>query len=573
MDRITTALLKEFCSENAIEHLPEDQQFDHFAAFLTISRHHSSAFDTADVVTGGGGDTGIDAVGIVVNGSLVTDPELIGELEQANGFLDATFVFVQATRSASFEGAKIGQFGFGVRDFFSEDPSLPRNELIADAAGVMSALYDRSSRFTRGNPACRLYYVSPGNWVEDANLNARRKAAIDDLKDLRMFRDVEFVPVDADFIQKLYSQTKNAITREFTFSERTVVPEIPGVTEAYMGLVPAKEFLNLITEDGGEIIKSLFYDNVRDFQDFNVVNNEIRETLASPVLRPRFALMNNGVTIIAKELRPTGNKIHIQDFQIVNGCQTSHVLYDQREKLAEDVHVLVPLRVIATRDEEVIASIIKATNRQTEVKAEQLLALSDFQKKLEIYFSSFDEAERLYYERRSRQYNSINGIEKTRIVTPANLIRAYAAMILEEPHRTTRTYRALLNNVGVSIFGPDHRLEPYYMAASALYRLEFLFRNYALDAKYKPARYHVLLAARMLATNEVPPQAKSHQMQRYATRLANVFWQSEQSQHLFLRAAGVVDEVAQGNFDRDHIRTEPFTEDLKLRCEEIQADG
>ena len=114
--------------------------------------------------------------------------------------------------------------------------------------------------------------------------------------------------------------------------------------------------------------------------------------------------MNNGVTIIAKTLRATANRFYIEDYQIVNGCQTSHVLFDRKEAL--DSTVMVPLRLIATKDDDVIASIIVATNRQTEVREEQLLALSSFQKKLEAFFSSFDEAQRLYYERRSRQYHS-----------------------------------------------------------------------------------------------------------------------------------------------------------------------
>ena len=40
-----------------------------------------------------GGDTGIDAVGIIVNGTLVSDPELISELAATNGYLDVTFHF------------------------------------------------------------------------------------------------------------------------------------------------------------------------------------------------------------------------------------------------------------------------------------------------------------------------------------------------------------------------------------------------------------------------------------------------------------------------------------------------
>jgi hypothetical protein len=263
-------------------------------------------------------------------------------------------------------------------------------------------------------------------------------------------------------------------------------------------------------------------------------------------------------------MRSTGNKIYIEDYQVVNGCQTSHVLFDQRG--AVDDSVFIPLRVIATQDEEIISAIVKATNRQTEVRAEQLMALSDFQKKLEMFFQTFEESRRLYYERRSRQFNNVAGVEKTRIVTPSNLIRAFASMFLEEPHRTTRTYRALLNNVGKSIFGASHRLEPYYAAAAALYRLEFLFRNQALDPKYKPARYHVLLAARLLAEPAAPPATNSREMQRYADRLLDEIWDPHKGEELFRQAASVVEAVAQGNFHRDHIRTEPFTEALKESC-------
>jgi AIPR protein len=565
MDRITQSLLDEFSSESDIVDLPEERRFEHFASYLNVGRHLGESFDTADVVTGSGGDTGIDAIGVIVNGALVTDPELVEELSQANGYLDVTFVFVQADRRASFDAGKIGKFGFGVLDFFNEAPKLPRNKAISNAAEVMAAVYARSSRFKRGNPACRLYFVTTGTWKGDPTLEARRRAVVEDLERLRIFREADFSPVDADAIQKLYSQTKNAISRDFVFADRTVVPEIQGISEAYIGLLPAKEFLSLIQDENGALIKSIFYDNVRDWQDYNPVNAEIRDTLDSTDMRGRFALMNNGITIIAKTLRSTGNKIHIEDYQVVNGCQTSHVLYDQKDKL--DDLVIVPLRLIATRDDAVITAIIKATNRQTEVKEEQLIAVSEFQKKLELFFQSFDNGKKLYYERRSRQYNSVPGVEKTRIVTPGNLIRVFASMFLMEPHRTTRTYRALLSNLGKDIFGPSHRLEPYYASAYGLYRLEFLFRNQTLDTKYKPARYHILLAARLLLEPSPPPAFNSHEMERYANRLMDKFWDAAVAERIFQQAASIVDAVAKGNFDRDRIRTQPFTESLALECE------
>jgi hypothetical protein len=569
MDRITKSLLDEFTREHDLIKLPEDKQFEHFASYLTAGRFLSEAFDTFDVVTGSGGDTGIDAIATIVNGSLVGDADLVEEYLERNGYLDVTFVFVQAERSSSFESAKIGQFAFGVQDFFKSKPTLPRSRAVAAAAAVMSAVYDRSSKFKRGNPTCKLYYVTTGSWTRDAVLEARRKAVVDDLVALRLFRDVEFNPVDANTIQRLYRESKNSVSHEFEFVQRTVVPDIPGVSEAYLGLLPAQEFLGLIQDENGELLKAIFYDNVRDWQDYNLVNSEMRETLASDLLRARFALMNNGVTVIAKTLRTTGNRFYIEDYQIVNGCQTSHVLFDQADIL--DKSVMVPLRLISTQDEDVIASIIKATNRQTEVKEEQLLALSDFQKRLEDYLQAFENGKRLYYERRSRQYNSAVGIEKTRIVTPGNLIRSFASMFLEEPHRTTRSYRTILERVGTKIFAASDRLEPYYVAALALYRLEYLFRNQLLDSRFKPARFQILLALRLLLGAAVLPKMNSREMERYCSPLTQTLWDASKAERAFTDAANAVDAVSKGNFDSDSLRTQPFTEKLKAHCEGKRA--
>jgi hypothetical protein len=563
MDRITKSLLDEFSQEAGISDLQEEKQFEHFTAFLSVSRYLSDTFDTRDIVIGAGGDTGIDAIAVLVNGSLVTDPELVEELTASNNFVDATFIFVQAERSSGFDTAKIGQFGFGVVDFFKDKPALPRNDDVVAAYEIMNAVYARSGKFKRGNPACKLFYITTGKWTNDTNLEARRQGVINDLQQLEIFREVEFIPVGADTIQKLYNQTKNAVARDFIFADRTVIPEIPGINEAYLGLLPVSEFLSLLDDGSGNIMKGIFYDNVRDWQEYNPVNTEIKTTLDSSIQRARFALMNNGVTVIAKTLRATGNKFHIEDYQIVNGCQTSHVLFDNRTII--DDTVVVPLRLISTDDEEVIASIVKATNRQTEVKEEQLLALSDFQKKIEAYFLSFIPQYRLFYERRSRQYNG-TGVEKIRIITPSNLIRSFASCFLEEPHRTTRSYRILLQKLGKSIFVPDDKIDPYYFSAFSLYRIESMFKNNQLVSKYKAARYHIMMASRLLAQPSRVPNTNSREMTRYCEPLINIIQDSTQAEKLISLAASIVDTVAGGDFHRDRIRTEPFTEDVKTMC-------
>jgi hypothetical protein len=562
MDRITESLLSEFTAEHDLGALPQDRQFEHFAGYITVRRQHAETFDTDDIVTGSGGDTGIDAIAIILNGILITDAEAFEEHAARSNSLDVQFIFVQAERSPSFDSAKIGQFQFGVLDFFKDKPVLVQNAAVKEAAAIMSAIYSKSSKFKRGNPSCRLFYVTTGRWQNDPVLEARRSVAVADLQATGLFGEVEFQCIGADAIQKLYSQTKNAISREFLFNERTVVPEIPGVSEAYLGFIPAPIFLSIVTDENREVIKSLFYDNVRDWEDYNPVNDEIRKTIQSDH-KARFVLMNNGVTIIAQTIRPTGNRFYIEDFQIVNGCQTTHVLADQRTQI--DDSVMIPLRLIGTQDEDVIRSIIHATNRQTEVKPEQFFALTDFAKKLELFFQTFSNGKKLFYERRAHQYDSTS-VEKTRIVTPGNLIRAFAATFLAEPHSTTRSYGALQDKVGKEIFADGHRLEPYYVAAYTLYKLEYLFRNQRLAPEYKPARFHILLAVRLLANAADLPKPNSHEMERYCRVIMDILWDATKADELFVRAAQAVEMVAGGNFHRDNIRTLPFTQAVVRHC-------
>lgn len=565
MDKVTESLLAEFSKENGLDSLDEAKRCEHFACFVTIRGEHSESFDTEDVVVGdgtkgsiGGGDTGIDGIAIVANGQLITDIEELEELVERAGYLDVTFLFIQAETSANFESSKIGTFGFGVSDFFRDAPKLKRNSRVAAAAEIMQAIYGRSSKFRRGNPLCKMFYVTTGKWVEDQTLKARVDSARNDLEETGRFRKVDFVAVGAEGIQRRYQQSRHAVSAEFTFANKITIPEVPDVKEAYVGFLPWSEFKKLISDDSGMLIKRLFFDNVRDWQGYNDVNLEIRNTLTSDY-QSRFVLMNNGITIIAKNVLPSGNRFTIEDYQIVNGCQTSHVLYDQRDLLNDSVSI--PIRLIITKDEAVTKSIIKATNWQTEITEEQLFALDEFPKSLELYFNSYPPDERLYFERRSRQYESAP-IEKARVISFDGMIKAFAGMFLNEPHRTTRNFKSIKAKLGKDIFAKNQRMEPYYTAALAWYRLEVAFRGKRLEAKYKPARFHILLAMRILTAGFEMPAFTANKMEGYCKEIADNLRDVSKAELQISKAASVVDLVAGGDFDRDIIRTEPFTENV-----------
>lgn len=559
MDRITKALLKEFTEANSLQKLEQSKAFEHFATYILASQHYDETIDTQEVVTGGSGEIGIDGVVILVNGTLVSSPEEIEELRKINGYIDASFILTQAETSQSFDLKKLSHFTDCSLDFFNDAELQANSKQLINAHKIVEEIFKLSSSFKRGKPQCFLYYITTGKYLAEKPFQVKLAKAEAALGKLGMFRNIEIECIDADKLHTLYNNTKNTIKREILFERYATLPEMPGVTEAYIGVLQAKEFLKLIEDESGGIIKSVFNDNVRDFQDLNTVNEEIGKTLESVDANARFAILNNGVTVIAKFLQRIGDKFNIEDYQIVNGCQTSHVLHLFKNDVSEKT--FIPLRLISTSNDEISASITKATNRQTQVSEEELLAVSDFQKKLETLFSSYDGKKKLYYERRTRQYNHVDDIEKVRIINKTALIRAFASIYLEKPHRTQRGYSTLISSIGKEIFGKDHILEAYYASAFAHYKLDYAFRNQVIDSKYKPARFLLLMATRHFMIGDFPTQMNSREMLKATDGFIECLWDDKTFTQALNKACIAIDELTPTNngLERDHIHTETFT--------------
>ena len=60
--------------------------------------------------------------------------------------------------------------------------------------------------------------------------------------------------------------------------------------------------------------------------------------------------------------------------------------------------------------------------------------MTEFQKRLEAYYRTYSRPGELYYERRSKQWVA-SKVEKTRVVTIPNQIKAVSSMFLDLPHR------------------------------------------------------------------------------------------------------------------------------------------
>lgn len=514
MDRIVQSYMDSFLKSQDIVEKNQSKQFEMFASYCAIEQMYSENFNPADVVIGEGDDCGIDAVAIIVNGTMITSQEEIDDLIDLNKKLsEISFIFVQAKTSSNFDYGDMGTFGAGVKDFFSDNPQMKRNEAITEKSKIVEYIFSKAT-YIKKNPTCYLYYVTTGKWVDDQNCVGRIEIARKDLLDLNIFSNVVFTPVGADLLQKYYRNTIDVIEMEIEFSNKVLLPEIQGVTQSYLGYISSESYLKLITGDNGEIRRSVFYDNVRDFQGDNPVNHEMAESLKTD--SQKFILLNNGVTVICKGLSSIGNKFTLTDYQIVNGCQTSHVIFNNREYITSGLQL--PIKLIETENDDTVNKIIKATNRQTEVSDEQLIALNEFHRKLEAFYSTFTGTNRLYYERRSKQYNYGSDIEKVRIVSISTQIKAVASMFYDKPHLASRYYGRLLNSID-GIFNNEHQLLPYYTCAFTLYRLEFLFRNKSISAQYRKFKYFILMMIKYDLADEKIPQMNADKINSFCKKI------------------------------------------------------
>jgi hypothetical protein len=560
MDRITKSLIEELINIQGLESQEESKDFEKLVNYTVISNEYSRTFDLDFVTIGDGNDTGIDGLAIIVNGQLVEEKDEIDDLLEKNGTLEVTFIFIQAKTSSNFNSGDINTFLFGVKDFFKENPQLVRNDDVKKFAEISDYLYSKASKF-KLNPDLKLYYVTTGTWVGDTNILAVISSGVQELTSNNLFNDVKFQIYGAKELTKEYRKTKEAIVTTILFSNRITLPSIEGISESYIGLLPFTEFRKIITDDNGKLL-NVFEDNVRDFQgDTNEVNTLIGKTISSE-RTGLFSVLNNGVTIVASNISTTGDLFTIKDYQIVNGCQTSNVLFNYRD-IEKMTLVNVPVKIIATSNEDIKNQITLATNNQTAIKKEQLAALTDFQRGLEQYYNSYDGDGRLYYERRSKQYNSDNSIIKSRIITIPIQIKSFSAMFLQNPHFVTSFFGQIvkrLNADSSQIFKPDHLYISYYTSALAFYRLEGLLRKKIIDPKYKKVKFHLLMLFKGLATKSPLPFFNSKQMDKYCQILIDILNDEEKTLYYFNLATLIIDKIDFNLDDKQHVKLSAKTQ-------------
>lgn len=522
VEPIINARFKQFKIKNELENVTDGIAFEKFVNYTIFTLHQPDAFNVDSellefVSVGGTSDMGIDGIAIKVNDIIVKSKEDIDDIVNVNvkKRINVEFIFIQSKYKSNYDKGELNNFVDGVRDFLSDKHFFPMNEEVSAHLRLKEHLLsDDLSIMWETNPKVTLYYVTMGRWQEPEDLLGIQKQFIKDVETLNIYDNVNLTFVDSGILKEYYDSIQN--TFNVTIDTRHIMPltDVNGVENSCLSIVYGSELLKLISYEG-IIRKSLFYDNVRDFQGSNPVNSEIHNTIKNSP--EKFIILNNGITIVCDEFKQNNTKISIFNPQIVNGCQTSHILFEADKLGLNIANVPISIRFISTTDEEIVNEIVRGTNRQNIVLEEAFETTKKFHKDLEEFFTAFSQDyDTIYYERRSRQFQNNPTIKQTEKINLRVLTQYFVGIYLNKPHSSHRHESILLKDFGDKIFQDFHSKLPYFVTAYTFIKFEKFLRENKVDKIIRTYKPHILMMFRQSVGGYVPSFNKENMIDKHS---------------------------------------------------------
>lgn len=519
MDILIKTRVENWAKSAGFSELELEKQFELYATGIYLHSELPSTHVLPQIALGDGTDGGVDAAAVIVNGVVVTEDDNLEDLlSKGNGNRIELF-FLQAKTSTSTSMKDIDRFLGGIElicgsAYNTEQYTAPaRWTWISELLGTAIKNADRFSTEKFGFSAIFVTTAkdsSANNIKQDMHV----QATVRRIEELNLFES----PLNffAHGKQELF-KTANELTGpqdvKFNLPKRVSIPTTNEIDEAVIGVIDGASLKTLLMENGGQR-RHIFDANVRLYQGRdNEVNQRIRGTLYSPDKIHEFPFLNNGLTVVANKMDIKGDQVMLSGYHIVNGGQTSveiiNWLKEQTttpdQNSGESSELLkplqVPLKIIASGNAEIRASITVATNLQTAIGDVDIQASSSVAHQVEEYFQTTGN-HGLRYQRQSSS-ESIDFVQ-LRVFDTESINRAMEACIFGNSSRATGTPKELRDQRNPIWWG-DIPLPAFYFAAWIMYRVDSYFnrtkdkRTFAVRA----ARYHIAMITSVVTIPEL----------------------------------------------------------------------
>lgn len=485
-------ILDEFIKQRHENLEPSTSDGEFFELFTAeqVLKDFDLSYDEIDSgIVGGGNDGGIDAIYTFVNDELVNEDSDYSHLRHN---IELHLVIIQAKLHAGFGETPIERFITVSQDILnlSKNPDsmsdIYNGKILESIQRFRGAHNMLLTRF----PKLRItyYYASRGT---TQSTGVKRK--VEKLKEVvkGYFRKAECV------FKFLGATELLSLARSLPQSTHTLsLAENPISSDGQIGfvcLVKLQDYYDFLKDEHGQLRRNIFEANVRDYQGPTAVNDDIRQALIDKTGED-FWWLNNGVTVIATKAAQSGKLLTIEDPQIVNGLQTSVVIFEYLGKggITDDRKVLV--RVIVPTENASRDRVIKATNSQTAVQQASLRATDKIHRDIEEYFRPRN----IFYDRR-KNFHKNEGKPRNKIVSIPYLAQTMMAIVLKRPDTARARPSSLLKKDAdyEKVFNPILPISTYYVCTIVMRRIEERLRELEkLETKDKNnLRFYVAMYA------------------------------------------------------------------------------
>lgn len=479
--------------------------FEFFSASQILKNQGLSDDEVDNGIVGKGLDGGCDSIYLFLNNLLIT-PDVVEHISAPKDSI-LEMIIIQSKKTTSFgEDAvmKWKTISGNLLDLSKTTTDFTAR-YNADVLEAFTTFRDTYTRLitSRVKLKFRFYYAT---LVSELHPNVIQQAEElkDTIKGLFPNAVVEVTFVDSDTLFDMY----NAVIENRVNLKFADIPISPN-QKNYIALVDLKSYFNFIVNDEGDVRKSFFDSNVRDYQGKNNVNSSISETLHRADDND-FWWLNNGVTVLASEATLVNNReLQIVNPEIVNGLQTSMEIYnyfsENREALESEKRSIL-LRIIVPDNEESRDQIIFATNNQTNIPKATLRVTDPIHLQIEMYFKSRG----LFYDRRKNYYKN-QGRKPAEIVGVSFLAQCLITIFLKKPDYARARPSTLLNDEKTynELYKKNNDLEVFYRVALLGKKIQKTVRSGSdySSAEKSDILYYVLYAviANVLGKKNITP--------------------------------------------------------------------
>ena len=481
------------------------EYFEFFSASQILKNQGLSDDEVDNGIVGKGLDGGCDSIYLFLNNLLIT-PDVVEHISAPKDSI-LEMIIIQSKKTTSFgEDAvmKWKTISGNLLDL-SKTTTDFMTRYNADVLEAFTTFRDTYTRLitSRVKLKFRFYYATLASELHP-NVIQQSEELKDTIKGLFPNAVVEVTFVDSDTLFEMY----NAVIENRVNLKFADIPISPN-QKNYVALVDLKSYFNFIVNDEGDVRKSFFDSNVRDYQGKNNVNSSISETLHRADDND-FWWLNNGVTVLASEATLVNNReLQIVNPEIVNGLQTSMEIYnyfsENREALESEKRSIL-LRIIVPDNEESRDQIIFATNNQTNIPKATLRVTDPIHLQIEMYFKSRG----LFYDRRKNYYKN-QGRKPAEIVGVSFLAQCLITIFLKKPDYARARPSTLLNDEKTynELYEKNNDLEVFYRVALLGKKIQ---KNVRSGSDYSSAEksdilYYVLYAviADVLGKRNITP--------------------------------------------------------------------